>query len=439
MRPSGWFFSSRLAVLVTVACGVLPAGSATAAEFRGGQHVVVAADEVIADDLYASGETVTVEGKVEGDMIASGREIRLNGEVTGDLIAAGQAVVVNGTLGDDARIAGMALQLGPKASVGDDVVSAGFSFETVSGSLTQGSLLFMGFQALLAGDIAEGLRGSLAALEIRGGIGGDSEIEVDGDPDMPSFVQFLPSPVPLPVVPGGLTIADTARIEGRLDYTSSNEARVAGATASRLRRREPASMDAEAEKAARKPTWPGRVFNWVGVLLLGLLLAWWAPGWLNERSGEIRAKPLALAGLGLLGVAALPVGIALALAVLVVTAIILGLLKLGSLAALALVLGLVGLGLLAVLFWLTASYLAPLLVGLCTGRWALQRFTADRARGLMLSLVVGLVLLALLRFVPYLGFLVGLVVLLLGWGVVLSWLWSRPRPESTIGATPHSL
>ena len=430
-----WMTGPGFVLCATAACGLLIAFPATAIEFRAGQHVVVGPDEVVVDDLYASGETVTVDGKVDGDLIASGREIRMNGEVTGDLIAAGQAVVVNGRVADDVRMAGMALQLGPAAAVGDDVVSAGFSLETDPESLALGSLLFAGFQALLAGDIAESLRGSMSAIEIRGGIGGDSEIEVEGDADMPTFVQYIPSPVALPAVAGGLTIADSARIEGELAYTSSKEARGSGSGSGTLVRKEPAAAGTEAEKATRESTWPKRVFKLLSLVVLGVFLAWWIPGWLNERSGEIQSRPLPLAGIGLLGVAALPVGIVLALVVLVVVAISLGILKLGSLAALATMLGLVGVGLLILLFWLTSSYLAPLLVGLCTGRWVLQRLDADKARGLVLPLVAGLVLLALLRFVPFLGFLVALVVVLLGWGAILVWLWKRfwPAEPAAVG------
>ena len=145
-----------LSSLIGVACGVLLASSVAATEFRGGQHVVVAADEVVRDDLYATGETVTVDGRVEGDLIAVAREVRLNGEVTGDLIVAGQAVVVDGPVGDDVRIAGMVLQLGPESSVGDDVIAAGLSLETKAESLTRGSLFFSGFQASLAGDVEGG-------------------------------------------------------------------------------------------------------------------------------------------------------------------------------------------------------------------------------------------------------------------------------------------
>ncbi len=424
-----------VACFVAVACGLFLPGSATAVEFRGGQHVVIPADEVILDDLYATGETVTVDGRVEGDLVAAGRQVRLNGEVTGDLIAAGQAVTINGPVGDDARVTGMALELGPAGSVGDDMVAAGFSLETKAGSLVGGSLLFSGFQALLTGDVAEALLGTMSALEIQGGVGADSEVTVEGEPGAPSFLQYVPMPVELPPVAGGLTIADGARIEGELRYTSPDEARGGGANSARLTHQTPTAAQTEAEATAGSGWWK-RLFRWLGLIVLGLLCIWWIPGWLDERSGEIQARPLRLTGLGLLGVAALPIVATLALAVPITVAVLLGQLKLGGLAALVVVLAVAAVGLLVLAFWLTSTYLAPLLVGLCTGRWALQRFADDKASGLVLPLTAGVVILALLRSVPIVGWVLGLAVLCLGWGAVLLWLWRRfrPSPPTTAGA-----
>ena len=88
-----WMTSAGLLLLAATACSVLAAVPAAAIEFRGGQHVVVGSDEVILDDLYATGETVTVDGKVEGDLIVCGQEVRMNGVVTGDLMACGGLVL----------------------------------------------------------------------------------------------------------------------------------------------------------------------------------------------------------------------------------------------------------------------------------------------------------------------------------------------------------
>jgi hypothetical protein len=426
MTPSRDLAQKLLSLIPVIL--VATTGAATAVEFRAGQNIVIAAGEVIEDDLYATGDTLTVDGIVHGDLVASGRLITINGEVTADLIAAGQAVTVNGRVGDDVRMAGMALELGPEASIGDDVVAAGFSLATVRGSSAGGSLLFSGYQALLEGNVGGGIRGSMSSLEINGSIGGDGKVEVSGSPGTPGFVQYLPSPIPLPVVAGGLTIGAEAVLEGELEYTSDDEARgpgVASATLSRERRTWP---DQEAQAANRGSVWTGRLFKWLGLLLLGLLIAWRAPGWLDNRHTEIETAPWALAGIGFVATAALPVVIAILVVVAGLLAALLGALGLGSLAAPVFIVGLVLGILLVLLFWLTVSYLAPVLVGLCAGRWLLGRFAAERAKGLVLPLFAGLLVLGALRIVPFLGFLVLLAVVFLGWGTMLAWLWRRlPR------------
>jgi hypothetical protein len=92
-----------LVVLLASVAGSLLGVRAGAIEFKAGQHVTVPADEVIDGDLYATGETVTIDGKtvtidgtVRGDVVASGREVRVNGSIEGDLMACGQAVVRGG-------------------------------------------------------------------------------------------------------------------------------------------------------------------------------------------------------------------------------------------------------------------------------------------------------------------------------------------------------
>jgi cytoskeletal protein CcmA (bactofilin family) len=415
-------------IVLAVACALVLSGPAAAIEFRGGKDVVVASDEVIDDDLYATGETVTVDGRVEGDVIASGGEIRLNGAVSGDFMAAGQAVVVDGRVGDDARIAGMALRLGPTASVGDDVVAAGMSLETLAGSVTGGSLLFAGMQALLAGEIGEALIGGMNGLEIQGRIGGGGEVEVGETAPAPAFLPYLPSPVALPAVPGGLTIGEGAQIEGRLVYIAPGEATVTGGDASSLVH-EAVAAEGDPDLERESP-WPGWIFRFVGLVLIGLLFAWLFPAWLGGRSDEIAAQPLKTAAIGLLGVVVLPVAILFALLLGILVAVLLGMVQLGGLAALVSVLTLTGIALLALLFWLTAAWLAPLFAGLCLGRSATGRFVVAETGGTALPLVVGLLALALLGLIPVLGELVALAVIVLGWGALLGWLWTRSQAET---------
>ena len=195
----GW---RRLPLLIGLALvvGMLTAAPAWAVETRQGDRIEVGPGEVVNDDLYAFGNTVTVDGTVEGDLVASGSR-----------------VIVNGTVEDDARIAGQALVLGENANIADDLFAAGYSLENRAGSNIGGSLFYGGYQALLAGTIEENFQAGVGALELRGEVGGDINAalgEAEG-----GAPQFLPgSPVSIPAVEPGLTLTDSARVAGLLIY-----------------------------------------------------------------------------------------------------------------------------------------------------------------------------------------------------------------------------
>ena len=168
--------------LVLVLLAILIAGKpARAQELRVGRNVVIRADEVIEEDLYAFGDTVVIEGTVKGDVMASGREVRLSGTVEGDLTGCGQTYIVDGRVGDDLRIAGMTIVLGRGARIGGDFVNAALGLETRDGSWIDGSLLFAGYEAKLEGDVVGDFRADAVAIELDGSIGGGVDIAVEDE------------------------------------------------------------------------------------------------------------------------------------------------------------------------------------------------------------------------------------------------------------------
>lgn len=376
-----------------------------AADFRGGNKVVIAADEVIEDDLYVSGQTVRIDGTVRGDVIASGREITLNGIADGDLIAAGQAVIVNGQVGDDIRMAGMALQIGPDATVGDDVVAAGFSLEVRPGSHVGGTMTMRGYQAIVAGGIDGNVDFAGAGLDLRGPVAGDVRAQVDSSAQPPGFIDFMPSPLRMPTVAPGLSIADRNAITGDIVQ------------------REPGAVEEEAPTVAAAIG--DRLRRIVAISVVGLLLIWLLPGWMSRLADHVHSKPreALLWGLGgfiALGVAVLAVGVAT-----VVLGIITGLLSLTRLVGLVIVLGLLADLVIGAAVFVTVMFVAPLVVSLAIGRRLISGDDSLTTRSLIGPLLVGLVLVTALRAVPVVGPLVGLVVVLAGLGSVAVWV-GRP-------------
>jgi cytoskeletal protein CcmA (bactofilin family) len=412
---------------------------ARAAETRGGELVVIARDEIISDDLYVAANTVTIDGTVKGDVVAFASQIIVNGTIEGDLLAAGQGVILNGRVGDDMRVAGQAIVLGPGASVAGDLAIGALSLENKAGSVVSGDLLAGAYQALLAGEIGQDIRGSLDRLELRGSVGGNVDVAVSGDTSA-SAVQFSPAgQIPIPSVQPNLTLADSARIGGKLTYTSKAEASLSpSATVA-------GDVDYTQTPAAAPaaPSLPGlaSLQRLAGLLLIGVLLLWLLPAWTRRMADTVQTRPLPSLAWGLITLAALAVAVIAILFVTITLAILFGYLTLGGLAALSVGLGMLVNTMLVIGGIAFMSYVAQVLIAYVAGRWILQRVQPAWAERPVVPLVAGLILYIILRAIPVLGTLVGWLVVLLALGAL--WEWGRatfrrirPTPAPIVGFQP---
>lgn len=405
-----------LALAATFLCGHAVCG----VELKSGENVMIDAGETIRDDLYMTGDTMTVRGRVLGDVVAAGRMITIEGVVEGDLIAAAQAIVIAGEITDDVRIAGMTLQLGPEARIGDDAFAGGFSFESQPGSRVAGKTGLTGFQAVLGGDHGQGLEASLVGLRIEGWVQGDVDATVESEAGPAWWTRFMRSPVPLPVVEPGLVVTEDARVEGDIRYQSTAAAEIAAGS----------TVDGVIEQAIPKvapepqPTVASRLttaVRWLLVLLLlGSTLLWLFPDKILGIAETLVDRPAASLGWGFVTLLGFPVAMILLLVLTAVLSMAFGMLSLGPAVALILVVGLLTELALAAKLWVAAFYLAPTLVSFAGGRWLLTRKESGR-KGRYLSLLVGLVVLTALVLIPFVGPLVRASVVLLGIGAGSLW------------------
>jgi len=401
---------------------------ALAFEGRGGDTIVIGADEVVEDDLYVGAGTFTLNGTIKGDLIVGGSTIEINGTVEGDLIAAGQTVVVRGTVADDVRIAGQALTLDSDAQVGDDVLAAGFSIEAEKGSSVGGDFFYGGYQALLAGDVAEDVGVAVGGLQLSGSVGGDVKAEVGEAGEGPPPMFFMPGAPAMPSVPLGLTVDEGARIGGKLDYTSASEWSVpAGIVAGAITRHEPEVKIEEevvVSPAMLAVGWfLGHLRRLVTLLLAGLLMVWVVPSWMEKATGALRASPLPSLGWGVVSIAAFFFVLLVILIVTILVAVVLGIITLGGLAGTTVWTGGLTMALLVFFFSIAVTYVTKVVVSFLGGRLILARLQPDWAEGRIWPLVVGVVLFIVITAIPILGWLVNLIVVLLGLGVL--WLLGR--------------
>ena len=418
--------TTLLAVLV-----LSTATPALAFDGRGGQTVTIAAGEVVNDDLYITAGTVVINGTVKGDVVALASTVTINGTVEGSLMAAGQDVIINGTVLGDARIAGAALFLGANAKIGGDIVGAGASLETRPGSAVARDTVFAGGQALLAGAIARNVKIATGGLEISGTVAGNVEAYV-GSPDQgtgrspSSYMEN--TGVAVPSVSTGLSLDPTAKIGGDLNYTSSKQFQfpagtVTGKTTHTIP--QPSRVPPQPPTLAQRAISAGLDFVRLAVtlMLFGLLLGWLFPTRLKAAAERIKTAPLPSLGSGVLSIAAWCFSVLALFIAVILGAILFGILSLGNISTTIVVVGLLAIFALIVSFWLVVLVVSQVIVGTLAGQWILGLFNTELAANKYWPMILGVVMYALLASIPVLGFLVWLVVMLLGLGAL--WFFGR--------------
>jgi cytoskeletal protein CcmA (bactofilin family) len=414
--------------MLTLMLGLAP--SVQAFDARSGDRVTVGSREVIDDDLYIAGQTVTIDGTVRGDVFAAGQTVTVNGTVDGDLFAAAQSVVVNGTVDGSARVAAQAILLEDATQIGGDLLAFAFSVEQRPGSTVGRDVVATGYQALFAGSIGRNLLGAVNGLDLRGDVGGDVTVRVGSGQD--GGVATAMSPpllIAIPNVAPGLTVADSARIGGRLEPSSDAEPPVARQVPGGVA---PAPVQERSIVADTAAT----ILRHLAVLLLvGVVLLLVVPGWTRRLASTIESRPLPSLGRGLLAwLLAIAASIGILLGT-VLLAVLFGVATLGPLASLTVVLGVLAEAVLAVGLIAFAGFVAQVVVSFLTGHWIVERLQPAWAAQPWVALLVGAIIFAAIAAIPILGGLVMLLAAILALGAL--WIAARPPTEVVPAAPPR--
>lgn len=438
-RTTRILFSTTLVAFLALGLA-LPA---LAFEDRTGDTIIIAANEVIADDLYVAGDTIIVDGVIQGDLIAGAQTVIINGTVEGDLLVGARDITINGTVQDDARIFGAVFLIGENGVIGDDLIGGGGSFETRPGSKIGGDLLMGSAQNLLAGDVAGNVRIAAPAIELRGRIGGDTvfalgRVENEGQ-EMNPIVFSAEDEITTPNLKIGLTFGQDAKIDGKLEYVADRDLNIPAAIVSGgITRSEPLYDQAELREIRRLNRTPLEkaidagfdiIRNIISLVLMGLVLAWLFPGFLSSLGLQLRQKPLPSLGWGILTYIGFFFSLLVILFVMVLGGIIFGMLTLGGLSATMIIGGLLTLFGTSAAFMLLTSFITKLVVSLLAGKLILEKINPRLAEHKFWPLLLGVTIYAILQAIPVLGILTQIAAVLLGLGAI--WLladeWRKNR------------
>jgi cytoskeletal protein CcmA (bactofilin family) len=350
-----------------------------ALERRTGNLITVEAGETIEDTLFAAGDTIAIDGNVNGDLLAFGRSITVRGNVAGNIFTGGETVSVEGTVGGSIIGGARGLTLA-RARVARNLFGFGRDVDVDSAAEIGGNALAFGESVGIDGRVGSDLMGFGNTVTIGGTVLGDVE-------GFAGAVRLLPT--------ARVTGNVTAHVDSVGDLDIADGAVVGGTTSEQLVERE----------ARRNPYYTFRfylrqVVRLGAAFVTGLVLLWLFPA-LREVSLPTVVAVLRSGGIGLAAMVTLPV--AAFLVCLTIVGIPLG--------VLAFVLGAIGL------------YFSKTVLALVIGR-SLFRDPANPPH-YAAALLAGLAIVIVAINVPLVGGLANFLLTIVGFGIIVTMVFAR--------------
>jgi cytoskeletal protein CcmA (bactofilin family) len=346
---------------------------------RDQESIVVASGETVDDTLFATGNSVIVEGTVNGDVIAAGRSVEVRGTIRGNLIAFAQNVIVEGA------VEGTTYAFGQNVRVRGEVVRDMIGFAQAIALEPNGKIgrnLISFAQVLTAdGEAGRDVIAFVQRFEARGTFARDVSVNAE------QVSLLAPAHVERDFV-AGLPRESNFKMENGASIGGKRNIHVVPP---------PPSEYTTIWFYVRQIMWL------IAAFITGLVLFWLFPA-LSRPRLERRSDLLESGVFGFLATIATPVA-----------AIIIGITIIG-----------LPIALVSLALWMFGLYIAKIVVAAFVGRSLFGTPTTSLA----VQLLVGLVIVLIAVDIPYIGGLVNFLLTIVGLGAVLLEVFKR-RPQTT--------
>ena len=340
---------------------------------RTGEFVTVSDDQVVENDFYAAGGSITMSGLVREDMYAIGGSVTQNGAVDADLGVIGGSIQIHAPVGDDLRAVGGEIVIAD--DVKGDVFVIGGVLQILSSAEVSGDVFFYGGEATIAGPVGGSIMGTSEKLRI------DSSVEGTVD-----------------VMTGNLTLGDRASVGGDVSYESPREVT---RSQSSVVEGEVVRNDSQGKQVGGSSSWLTPLLIWTfATLALYLFFRREIAKLITLVKGETTKVGV----IGLIGILVIPV-LCLILIVTVLGALI-GLIGLFSLLAL----------------YLVAATLTSIVIGSYVEKWIRRREELS-----LFTVLIGQLSLLVLWLIPVIGQFVVFVAFVITFGSLLFAAYRRVR------------
>jgi len=346
--------------------------------------VNIPASETVDDNLFVAGETVVIDGTINGDLFAFARQVIVHGAVKGNIITGAQSVEIDGDVGGSIITGGQTIQVNSKVS--HNVAAFGQSVTLGKDSTVDGDAGTFGNETHLNGSVAHSYY-VFGLGDVAGSVGRSMTFRG-----------------------GTLTLLPTARIAGDLTAHVQKAEAVHISPGAMIGGRQ--SIELEMPRPSRYRTFGfyfGQVIRMAAAFVTGIILLLLFPS-LRRMNFSDALTVAKSGGIGLLLLIAMPIA-----------AIIVMITWVG-----------IPLGMIGIVAWLLGLYLAKILVANFVGRTLLLS-DMDRMSSVVLSLLLGLLLVFIAINLPYIGWLIHFLLVIIGFGALILTLFNSFRPAHDFG------
>lgn len=342
-----------------------------------GDNVVLPQNKTINSNYFASGDRVTVSGTVNGDAYVAGGTILIDGTINGDLLVAGGNITIRGKVAHDIRAAGGNITI--SSPVGGNVTTAGGDINITDAARLNGSLVMVGGNAEVFTPVPKGITLGVGNATVGSMVGGDINAGV-----------------------GQLTLTPQATVSGNVTYWSDRKLDLAqGASVSgKITQNTPSRESSYAAENAIKGIVTGlsivfKILGSVYLLVLGLLFVFFLPVYSRVTGETILTQPAKSLLIGFI--------------TLLVTPFIIFLLFLGIVT--------IPLALLLLVLYIILLSVVKIFAAIAIGQQLAKSFNFKLH--LAWLFIIGLIVYEIVTMIPVIGWLLGLIALVLALGADL--------------------
>ncbi len=362
---------------------ILLLSAVSALEIREGDEILI--EEYLNESLYAAGESITVDAAVNGDITAFGGTVTTNKKVKADLVAMGGTVSINSEVGDDIHACGGSINI--NSAIGGDVMSLGGTININSD--VKGDLRTIGGTINVNGKVIRDVLALGGSININGPVGGSLAL-TGGEVTINSVVLG-----DVTVEAGKVKLGKKALIKGDLKYRSKEiifkEEQVEGS----IIKEEPRKQIKFPSKTVLM------IFGALALLLISIIVVAIFPKLSTALADNIKKDFWKMLLYGLLALIVTPI------------------------AAIIIAITIVGIPVTIILIFLyiLAIYISKIFAALYIGKRVIK------SKKVVMPVIVGIIIYIILANIPFIGWLVKLLAILLGLGTITAAIFTRKKKK----------